>query len=129
MVGEILGHSRVESLANELSEKPESKGQDGSYQRSLGAFQHGGIVGLSTLSRSHPELVQKVCQLIRRDHSHQTYEHYTVEEHVFAVSPGLPERSKLHELSFAATGAELECGDAVVSGAFGHRLIDGHQLR
>ena len=36
MVEEILGNPRVESLAT--SEKPESKNQDGSLQRSLGAF-------------------------------------------------------------------------------------------
>ena len=57
MVDEILGHPKVGSLATELREMPESKDQDGSLQRSLGAFQHGSVVGLSTLSRSHPELV------------------------------------------------------------------------
>ena len=65
----VILRLKVESLAAELLEKPESKDQDdGSLQRSLGVFQHGGVVGLSTLSPSNPELVQKVCQLIRRDH-------------------------------------------------------------
>ena len=73
IVDEILGHPKVESLAKELREMPESKDQDGSLQRSLGAFQHGSVVGLSTLSRSHPELVQTVCQIIRRDHPHHTF--------------------------------------------------------
>ena len=84
MVDEILGHPKVGSLATELREMPESKDQDGSLQRSLGAFQHGSVVGLSTLSRSHPELVQKVCQLIRRDHPHHTFTSVTLSRNTHA---------------------------------------------
>ena len=87
IVDEILGHPKVESLATELREKPESKDQDGSLQRSLGAFQHGSVVGLSTLSRSHPELVQKVCQLIRRDHPHHTFTSVTLLRNTHAPFP------------------------------------------
>ena len=77
----------VESLATELRAKPESKDQDGSSQRSLGAFQHGSVVGLSTLSRSHPELVHKVCQLIRRDHPHHTFTSVTLSRNTHAPFP------------------------------------------
>ena len=87
IVDEILGHPRVESLAKELREMPESKDQDGSLQRSLGAFQHGSVVGLSTLSRSHPELVQTVCQLIRRDHPHHTFTSVTLSRNARAPCP------------------------------------------
>ena len=92
VVDEILGHPKVESLATELREKPESKDLDGSLQMSLGAFQHGSVVGLSTLSRSHPELVQKVV----------------VAKHTRAISQRLSQsqRSKLRKLSLPASGAQ-----------------------
>ena len=89
MVDEILGHPKVESLAKELREMQD---QDGSLQRSLGAFQHGSVVGLSTLSRSHPESVQKVCQLTRRDHPSHVHQRDAVVKHARAISQGLSQR-------------------------------------
>ena len=122
---EILGHGKVESLATELHEKPESKDQDGSLQRSLGAFQHGSVAGLSTLSHSHPELVQKVCHLIRRDHPHHTFTSVTLSRNPHApFSKDCPNNPNSVNLvaplqvpseSQGGMWVELECGDSVVS--------------
>ena len=138
MVDEILGHPKVESSAKELREMPESKDQDGSLQRSLGAFQHGSVVGLSTLSRSHPELVQKVCQLILRDHPHHTFTSVTLSRNTHAPfpkdCPSDPNSVNLvSPLQVPSEGqggmwVELECGDSVVSGAFGHRNINDKDI-
>ena len=138
MVDEILGHPKVESLAKELREMPESKDQDGSLQRSLGAFQHGSVVGLSALSRSHTELVQKVCQLIRRDHPHHTFTSATLWLNTHAPFPqdcpkdpnsvNLVSPLQVPSEGQGGMWVELECGDSVVSGAFGHRRINDKDI-
>ena len=138
MVAEILGHPKVESLAKELREMPESKDQDGLLQRSLGAFQHGSVGGLSILSRSHPELVQTVCQLIRRDHPTPTFTSVTLSRNTHAPfpkdCPNDPNSVNLvSPLQVPSEGqggmwVELEYGDSVVSGAFGHRRINDKDI-
>ena len=140
MVEEILGHPKVESLAVELREKPESKDQDESLplQRSLGAFQHGSVVGLSTLSRSHPALVQKVCQLIRRNHPHHTFTSATLSRNTHAPfpkdCPNDPNSANfVSPLQVPSEGrggmwVELDFGDFVVSGALGHRRINDEEI-
>ena len=104
----------------------------------IAAFQHGSVVGLSTLSRSHPELVQKACQLIRRDHPHHTFTSVTLSRNTHAPFPrSVPtiqnSVNSVSQLQVPSEGqggmwVELECGDSVVSGAFGHRRINDKEI-
>ena len=53
--------------------RPQADSQEDSVYRLLGVFQHGGVVGLSTLARDYPDLAAKVCKLIRHDHPGHTF--------------------------------------------------------
>ena len=140
MVDEILGHSRVVSLVGSKAPKvrPQADSQEDSVYRLLGVFQHGGVVGLSTLARDYPDLAAKVCKLIRHDHPGHTFTSI-----MLSRNTRLPiHRDRYNDktasnlispLVMPSDGSggiwvELGLGDPVLSSTFEYRTVNGERL-
>ena len=140
MVDEILSHSKVVSLVGSKAPKvrPQADSQEDSVYRLFGVFQHGGVVGLSTLARDHPDLAAKVCKLIRHDHPGHTFTSI-----MLSRNTRLPiHRDRYNDktasnlispLVMPSDGAggiwvELGLGDPVLSSTFEYRTVNGERL-
>ena len=140
MVDEILGHSKVVSLVGSKAPKvrPQADSQEDSVYRLLGVFQHGGVVGLSTLARDYPDLAAKVCKLIRHDHPGHTFTSI-----MLSRNTRLPiHRDRYNDktasnlispLVMPSDGSggiwvELGLGDPVLSSTFEYRTVNGERL-
>ena len=128
--------SLVESKGPKVRHQADS--QDDSVYRLLGVFQHGGVVGLTTLTRDHSDLASKVRRLIRRDHPSHTFTSITLSRNT-----RLPihrdryndktARNLISPLVMPADGSggmcvELGLGDPVLSSMFEYRTVNGQRL-